>query len=241
MVRSRRRRAAYQPTSPDPHTLPCERLGLLEELGVDLRRLRQVHLDGVDDVYFQPALHPKKQADDRRARAFRDPPNAHSCKMVRDADDGQGVERDRARRGLGRRHFGLLALRPFFVALACALRRSATEQRLCLRARRPVRLWPSRRRRISTPGACGPCAREIKIAPFHTWGYEGRPWTSNDCAQASHTEKNARAHDFSQKRCDAYDRSRPPVNAARTHFAPRDSCRPYIQHVRCASMTYNTV
>jgi hypothetical protein len=92
-----------------------------------------------------------------------------------------------------------------------------------------------------TSPACGPCAREIKIAPFHTWGYEGRPWTSNDCAQASHTKKNARAHDFSQKRCDAYDRSRPPVNAARTHFAPRDSCRPYIQHVRCASMTYNTV
>ena len=92
-----------------------------------------------------------------------------------------------------------------------------------------------------TSPACGPCAREIKIAPFHTWGYEGRPWTSNDCAQASHTKKNARAHDFSQKRCDAYDRSRPPVNAARTHFAPRDSCRPYIQHVRCASMTYNTL
>ena len=92
-----------------------------------------------------------------------------------------------------------------------------------------------------TSPPCGPCAREIKIAPFHTWGYEGRPWTSNDCAQASHTEKNARAHDFSQKRCDAYDRSRPPVNAARTHFAPRDSCRPYIQHVRCASITYNTV
>ena len=92
-----------------------------------------------------------------------------------------------------------------------------------------------------TSPACGPCAREIKIAPFHTWGYEGRPWTSNDCAQASHTEKNARAHDFSQKRCDAYDRSRPPVNAARTHFAPRDSCRPYIQHVRCASITYNTL
>ena len=92
-----------------------------------------------------------------------------------------------------------------------------------------------------TSPPCGPCAREIKIAPFHTWGYEGRPWTSNDCAQASHTGKNARAHDFSQKRCDAYDRSRPPVNAARTHFAPRDSCRPYIQHVRCASMTYNTV
>ena len=92
-----------------------------------------------------------------------------------------------------------------------------------------------------TSPACGPCAREIKIAPFHTWGYEGRPWTSNDCAQASHTRKNARAHDFSQKRCDAYDRSRPPVNAARTHFAPRDSCRPYIQHVRYASITYNTV
>ena len=92
-----------------------------------------------------------------------------------------------------------------------------------------------------TSPPCGPCAREIKIAPFHTWGYEGRPWTSNDCAQASHTEKNARAHDFSQKRCDAYDRSRPPVNAARTHFAPRDSCRPYIQHVRCASTTCSTV
>ena len=92
-----------------------------------------------------------------------------------------------------------------------------------------------------TSPACGPCARGNKNAPFHTWGYEGRPWTSNDCAQASHTKKNARAHDFSQKRCDAYDRSRPPVNAARTHFAPRDSCRPYIQHVRCASMTYNTV
>ena len=49
-----------------------------------------------------------------------------------------------------------------------------------------------------TSPPCGPCAREIKNAPFHTWGYEGRPWTSNDCAQASHTEKNARAHDFSQ-------------------------------------------
>ena len=92
-----------------------------------------------------------------------------------------------------------------------------------------------------TSPPCGPCAREIKIAPFHTWGYEGRPWTSNDCAQASHTEKNARAHDFSQKRCDAYDRSRPPVNAAWTHFAPRDSCRPYIQHVCCARITCSTV
>ena len=153
----------------------------------------------------------------------------------------------------------VLALLLAFV-LACAATSSANQRMAAGRIQRmaAVRLAPCMRSMAEcrlvlhahatalaicahTSPACGPCAREIKIAPFHTWGYEGRPWTSNDCAQASHTEKNARAHDFSQKRCDAYDRSRPPVNAARTHFAPRDSCRPYIQHVRCASITYNTI